>query len=283
MVQTSLIERASSESPIRVSDMKLAIYIPSYNHAATIPIVLDRIPEEIRRVAAEIFIVDDASPDNTYLVGLGYAAHKGMANLRVYRNDRNCGYGGSQKFAYQYCIDNGFDLVVMLHGDAQYAPEKIPYLLEPFTRGEADMVFGSRMTGDPRAGGMPLHRYLGNIFLTKVENWVLGWNLSEYHSGYRVYSCEALKRVPFQKCSDVFHFDSEVLVQFAMAGLRVVERTIPTYYGDEKCGVNVWRYGIDVLHTMAEYWLHKRGWRYTEKFNVTPVISQPTPVPALVR
>lgn len=268
--------RPSKEHAVPIEDMKIAIYIPAYNGASTIPMVLDRIPDNIRRMAAEIFIVDNASPDNTYLVGLGYAAQKGLTNLKVYRNESNKGYGGSQKFAYQYCCDNGFDLVIMLHGDAQYAPEKIPYLLEPFTTGEADMVFGSRMTGDPRAGGMPLHRYLGNIFLTKVENWVLDWNLSEYHSGYRVYGCEALKKIPFQKCSDVYHFDSEILVQFRMAGLRVVERTIPTYYGSEKCYVNIWKYGIDVLRTMSEFWLHKKGWRYSEKFNVTPV---PAPAP----
>lgn len=285
MDRSHLLPQYHRDQPLRVEDLKIAIYIPAYNGASTIPKVLDRIPEHIRKIAAEIFIVDNASPDNTYLVGLGYAAQKGMANLRVYRNEYNRGYGGSQKFAYQHCIDNGFDLVVMLHGDAQYAPEKIPYLLEPFLYDEADMVFGSRMTGDPRAGGMPLHRYLGNIFLTKVENWVLGWNLSEYHSGYRVYACEALKKVPFHKCSDAYHFDTEILVQFALAGLRVVERTIPTYYGDEKCYVNIWKYGIDVLLTMAEFWLHKNGWRRVEKFEVERVLPPgvPTPVPALAR
>jgi glycosyltransferase involved in cell wall biosynthesis len=285
MEARSVLERASREHPVPVEEMKIAIYIPAYNGASTIPMVLDRIPEHIRRIAAEIFIVDNASPDNTYLVGLGYAAQKGLTNLRVYRNETNRGYGGSQKFAYQHCIDNGFDLVIMLHGDAQYAPEKIPYLLEPFMYGEADMVFGSRMTGDPRAGGMPLHRYWGNIFLTKIENWVLGWNLSEYHSGYRVYSCEALKKIPFHKCSDAYHFDTEILVQFALAGLRVVERTIPTYYGSEKCYVNVWKYGLDILWTMAEFSLHKRGWRRVEKFEVDPVRPVPgsLPLPAVAR
>lgn len=271
MQQTPWNARPGEERPVAIEDLKIAIYIPAYNGASTIPMVLDRIPDDIRRIAAEVFIVDNASPDNTYLVGLGYAAQKGLTNLKVYRNNSNRGYGGSQKFAYQYCCDNNFDLVVMLHGDAQYAPEKIPYLLEPFTYREADMVFGSRMTGNPRAGGMPLHRYLGNIFLTRVENWVLDWNLSEYHSGYRVYSCEALKKIPFQKCSDAYHFDSEILVQFKIAGLRVVERTIPTYYGSEKCYVNIWKYGVDVLLTMSEFLLHKKGWRYSEKFNVSPV------------
>lgn len=91
-----------------------------------------------------------------------------------------------------------------------------------------------------------------------------------------------MRKIPFQKCSDAYHFDSEILVQFAMSGLRVVERTIPTYYGSEKCYVNIWKYGIDVLLTMSEFLLHKKGWRYSEKFDVSPVVG-PTPVPALAK
>jgi glycosyltransferase involved in cell wall biosynthesis len=256
--------------------MKLCIYIPAYNAGATLPRVIDRIPPEIKDKVGEIFIVDNASADNTYLVGIGYAKEKGLTNLKVHRNETNRGYGGSQKFAYQYAIDNGFDLVVMLHGDAQYAPEKIPALLEPFEKDEADMVFGSRMAGDPRAGGMPLIRFLGNRFLTTIQNWVLDWNLTEYHSGYRVYSCAALRKVPFQLCDDDYHFDTEILIQFKLKGLRVVERPIPTYYGKERSYVNIWKYGFDVLFTMGKYLLHKRGLRPLPKFNVgEPVAAQP--------
>jgi glycosyltransferase involved in cell wall biosynthesis len=204
-------------------------------------------------------VVDNASEDNTHLVGIGYAHQKGLKKLKVHRSEKNGGYGGSQKVGYRYAIDNGFDVVVMLHGDGQYAPEKMEYLLEPIYQGKADHVFGSRITGDPRAGGMPLHRYLGNLFLTAVENWILGWNLSEYHSGYRIYTTEALKKIPFERCSNEYHFDSQILVQVRMAGLRVVERTIPTYYGSEKCYVPLMKYGVDVLKTMAEYILYKTG------------------------
>jgi len=98
----------------------------------------------------------------------------------------------------------------MLHGDAQYAPEKISYLLEPLENGEADMVFGSRIAGLPLSGGMPLHRFLGNKFLTALQNYVLDWDLSEYHSGFRVFSCAALRQIPFQACSDFYHFDTEI-------------------------------------------------------------------------
>lgn len=250
------------------SPLKIAIYIPTYNAGRTLPLVLDRIPQEVKGRVAEIFIVDNASPDNTYLIGLGYRNEKGLHNLSVYKNESNLGYGGSQKVAYRYAIEKGYDAVVMLHGDAQYAPEKIAYLLEPFERGEADMIFGSRMAGLPREGGMPLHRFLGNKFLTAVENYILDWDLSEYHSGFRVFSCAALSRVPFELCSDYYHFDTEVLVQFKLKGLRVLERPIPTYYGSERSYVNVWRYGLRVLYTMLEYLLHKKGLRKVAKFDI---------------
>lgn len=250
------------------SKLRIAIYIPTYNAGYTLPRVLDRIPDDVKQRVEEIFVVDNASPDNTYLIGIGYKNEKGLHNLNVHKNERNLGYGGSQKFAYRYAIEKGYDAVVMLHGDAQYAPEKIAYLLEPLERGEADLVFGSRITGLPLKGGMPLHRYWGNRFLTAVENYVLDWDLSEYHSGFRVFSCPALQQIPFQLCSNDYHFDTEILVQFKLKGLRVVERPIPTHYGDEKSYVNVWRYGLQVLYTMAEYRLHQTGIRKAEKFAI---------------
>lgn len=248
--------------------LRIAIYIPAYNAGRTLPLVLDRIPQDVKNRVEEIFIVDNASPDNSYLIGIGYKNEKSVPNLSIHRNERNLGYGGSQKFAYRYAIEKGYDAVVMLHGDAQYAPEKIGYLLEPFEKGEADMVFGSRIAGLPLKGGMPLHRFLGNKFLTTVQNYILNWDLSEYHSGFRVFSCAALQRVPFDLCSDDYHFDTEILVQFRMKGLRVVERPIPTHYGSERSYVNVWRYGLDVLYAMAEYILHKKGIRRVEKFDI---------------
>ena len=249
-------------------DLKVAIFIPAYNAAKTLPIVIDRIPEEVKKNAAEIFIVDDASVDNTYLIGVGYQTINQLPNLKVYRNEKNKGYGGNQKYAYRYAIENGFDVVVMLHGDAQYAPEKISFLLEPFERDEADMVFGSRMSGNPLGGGMPFYKFIGNKFLTWTANYILKTNLSEYHSGYRVYSCKALKKVPFEKCSDDFHFDTEIIIQFKIRNLRIVERPIPTYYGNERCYVNVISYGLNVLKSLFQYWLHSKGLRRHEKYNI---------------
>lgn len=249
-------------------EFKIAIFIPAYNAATTLPIVLDRIPKDVKERVKEIFVIDNASPDNTYFVGIGYKEETGLSNLKVFRNETNKGYGGSQKRAYQYAIDQGFDAVVMLHGDAQYAPEKIAYLLEPIEKGEADMVFGSRIAGKPLEGGMPYHRYLGNRFLTWVENKVLDMNLTEFHSGFRVFSCEALKKVPFQLCADDYHFDTDIIIQFRIKGLRIVERPIPTYYGKEKSHVRIFSYGFNVLRSVSEYWLHKKGMRRVAKYNI---------------
>src|SRR5690606_9300123 len=141
---------------------------------------------------------------------------------------------------YQYAIEKGYDIVALLHGDAQYAPEALPDLLKPLEAGEADAVFGSRMMekGQALKGGMPLYKYVGNKILTTFENAMLGMSLSEFHSGYRLYSCKALKKVPFHRNTHDFHFDTQIIIQFHAAGLRIVEVPIPTYYGDEICGVN---------------------------------------------
>lgn len=115
----------------------------------------------------------------------------------------------------------------MLHGDARYVPEIIGDLLTPILAGEADMVFGSRMSGDPRKGGMPLIRYLGNRVLTGLQNRALGTKISEFQSGYRVYSVDALRKVPFERLSSDYHFDTEILILFVDRGLRIAEQPIP--------------------------------------------------------
>jgi glycosyltransferase involved in cell wall biosynthesis len=255
-------------------DKKIAIFIPTYNHAKTLPLVLDRIPANIKKQVKEIFVADDESKDNTYMVGLWYKQEKGLNNLTIFHHKKNKGYGGNQKWAYQYCIDKGYDIVVMLHGDAQYAPEKVADLIKPFQQKDANkigMVFGSRMKGNPLKGGMPMYKFIGNKFLTFVENLVLGLDLSEFHSGYRAYNCQNLKKIPFHLCSDDFHFDSEIIVQLKLSGLKILETPIPTYYGEEKCNVNSISYGLNVLKTMGEYMLHKSGIKQSKKYNVAKV------------
>src|SRR3989338_5386166 len=159
----------------------IVIYIPAYNVGHTLPRVLERIPEELSPIVKEILIVDNASTDNTYITAVQWKDK--LKNITIIQNQTNQGYGGSQKIAYQHCIEKGYDYVVMLHGDAQYAPEFIPQLLEKAQQSNADLVFGSRIKGKPLQGGMPLWRYAGNRFLTWLENTVLDMNLSEFHSG----------------------------------------------------------------------------------------------------
>lgn len=250
---------------------KIAIFIPTYNAANTLPIVLDRIPESIKRSAVEIFVIDNASADNTYFVGVGYKHEKNLMNLQLIKNDKNRGYGGSQKIAYKYAIEKRFDIIVMLHGDAQYAPEYIPNILVPLESGEADLVFGSRMTGDPLKGGMPLWRYIGNKVLTKIENAVLNLGLSEFHSGFRAFTIDSLKQVPFELCADDYHFDTDILIQFKIKNLRIREQPIPTHYGRESHSPSVFQtmnYSINILRSMLEYVFHIKGLRYEQKFKI---------------
>jgi glycosyltransferase involved in cell wall biosynthesis len=246
---------------------KIAIYIPAYNAAATLPRVLERIPQDVKIRVDEIFVVDNDSKDNTWLVAEGCRHIQNIPNLEIIRNPTNMGYGGSQKIAYRRCLERGYKCVAMLHGDAQYAPEQLSSLIDPVVRGDTDLMFGSRMQGDPLAGGMPLHRFWGNRFLTTCQNRMLGLRLSEYHSGYRVYSVDALRRVAFESLSSDYHFDTEIIILFANRGLRIHESPIPTHYGDEKNYVNVWRYGMDVLITTASYYAHRRGWRRSRNWS----------------
>jgi glycosyltransferase involved in cell wall biosynthesis len=244
------------------------IYIPAYNAEKKIVQVLDRIPEQVAQTISEVLVVDNASEDATLAVTRAYSRQPIASKIRIISNQQNLGYGGSQKLAYRYADENGFDAVVMLHADGQYAPEKIEQILGPCERGEADMVFGSRLAGDPLKGSMPLIRYWGNHFLTSLANLVLRWNLTEYHSGYRAYRVAALRKIPFQLNADYFHFDVDILVQLKCAGLRVAEVPIPTHYGDETSHLNVWRTGFSILGILAEYVFHTLGLRRIAKFNV---------------
>ena len=248
----------------------MIIFIPTYNAAETLPFVMDRIPGELKRKVGEILVIDNASPDNTYMTAVKYKADKKVHNMHVIKNERDLGYGGSQKKAYQYAIDNGYDIIVMLHGDAQYAPEKIPLILKPLEHDEADMVFGSRMRGDPLGGGMPVWRYMGNRLITIAENLVLGLNLSEFHSGFRAFSCKALKRIPFKKGADDYHFDTDILIQFRVAEMRIAEEPIPTHYGRESRSPTVMQtvnYTINIFLSLLEFLLHKWGIKRVGKFD----------------
>lgn len=249
---------------------RIGIFVIAYNAVNRLDWTLDRIPKDVWDRVEEVFLFDDCSTDNTYDAAVGYKQARNLEKLTVHRNSQNLRYGGNQKAGYQYAIERGLDIVVMLHADGQYAPEVLNELLQPLENDEADMVFGSRMAegGNPRAGGMPLYKFIGNKILTWVENQVTGMNLSEFHSGYRLYSCEALKKIPFLLNSNEWHFDTEILIQFHQAGLRIAERPIPTYYGDEICYVNGIAYAFNCIKATLNYRLHKARMSYDAKYDV---------------
>jgi 2-polyprenyl-3-methyl-5-hydroxy-6-metoxy-1,4-benzoquinol methylase len=242
------------------SPKKIGILVVAYNAASTLATVLDRIPAGFRSKVAEVVVSDDASQDSTYLVGLGYSQISDLP-ITVIRQPSNLGYGGNQKIGYRYAIDHGFDIVVLLHGDGQYAPEFLPDIVAPLERGECDAVFGSRMMvkGAARRGGMPLYKFVGNRVLSTIENAALGSDLSEFHSGYRAYSTEALSQIAFERNSDGFNFDTQIIIQLHDARKRVLEVPIPTYYGDEISHVNGLRYAWDVTRDVVGYRLAKMG------------------------
>jgi 2-polyprenyl-3-methyl-5-hydroxy-6-metoxy-1,4-benzoquinol methylase len=240
---------------------RIGILVVAYNAESTLASVLDRVPKEFRHRISQVFVCDDASGDSTHLVALGYQQLAEDLPLKIVRHPQNLGYGGNQKAGYRMAIDEGLDIIVMLHGDGQYAPECLPEIVAPLERGEADCVMGSRMmdSGSARKGGMPLYKYVGNRILTFFENKVLGTNLTEFHSGYRAYNVHALNALPFERNSDGFNFDTQIIIQLVDAGKRIVEVPIPTYYGDEICYVDGLKYARDVSGDVVRYRLGKMG------------------------
>jgi glycosyltransferase involved in cell wall biosynthesis len=233
--------------------MKTIVIMPAYNAAKTLEVTYNSIPKDS---VSKIILTDDVSRDETVEISR-------MLGIETIVHLQNRGYGGNQKTSYVQALKDGADIVVMLHPDNQYDATKIPALIEPIVRGEYDMMIGSRFLGsDTLSGGMPMYKYIGNRFLTWIENLVLGQNLSEYHSGFRAYSRRFLETVPFVLNSDDFVFDSEVLAQASAFGFRIGEVAVPTRYFPEASSINFKRsvtYGLSTLTTMARYLLSKWG------------------------
>ena len=239
---------------------RIGLFIIAYNAVNHLNKTIARIPKYVYEEVEEIFVIDDCSSDNSYYAALGYKAQHGIDKLTIHRNQQNQGYGGNQKVGYQYAIDRGLDVVALIHGDGQYAPEALPSLLEPLVLGEADMVFGSRMSKPIEAlkGGMSFYKFAGNRILTAIQNKLSGLNLSEYHSGYRLYSTHALRKLPFESFTNTWHFDTQIILAMAERNLKILERPIPTYYGDEICHVNGIPYAMHCLLTTYQFYRNKR-------------------------
>ena len=239
----------------------LMVLVVAYFAEKTLRHVLEQIPPLVASRAAEILVLDDASSDRTFEVGMECKKEWGWDNLTMIKNEKNLGYGGNQKKGYFHALEKEYDVVVMLHGDAQYPASLIPQIIAPLEQNEADMSFGSRMTGSPLKGGMPLWKFLGNKFLTVYANAALGTHLSEFHSGFRAYRVDALGKIDLHACSDNFVFDTDIVIEFKKKNLRITESTIPTHYGPESRQIRpipVLRYGLQILKRATLFTLKKR-------------------------
>jgi 2-polyprenyl-3-methyl-5-hydroxy-6-metoxy-1,4-benzoquinol methylase len=235
---------------------RIGILIVAYNALTTLTKVLKRISPNVWNNVEEIAVFDDASDDATYELAVGLKTMRQLPKLHVLQHRKNLGYGGNQKAGYRYFIEKGFDIVVLLHGDGQYAPEILGHIYHPLVTGEADAVFGSRMMkefGGPLKGGMPLYKYVGNRILTIFENQSLGLHLTEFHSGYRAYNLHALKKIDFTHMTDDFHFDTEIIIKLHHQHYTIKEIPIPTFYGSEICYVNGTKYAGNVFRAVHRY------------------------------
>ena len=240
----------------RVGAPRIAVFVVAFNAESTLAATLARIPHDYLARVAHVLVFDDASDDRTCEVAAAFAAAHPEMPLVVERHPANRGYGGNQKTGYRWCIDHGVDIVVLVHGDGQYAPEELARMTAPIEHGDADLVMGSRMLrrGGALRGGMPLYKFVGNKVLTFVQNRLAGVRLSEWHSGYRAFRVSLLASIPFEENSDVFDFDTQIILQVLDAGGRIVEVDIPTFYGDEVSYVNGLVYGKDIVRHTLRYW-----------------------------
>lgn len=232
---------------------KVVVVMPAYNAEKTLNRTYNELPKEKVDL---VILVDDGSKDHT-------VDEAKKLNLKVFVHDKNYGYGANQKTCYSEAIKAGADIVAMVHPDYQYDPTLLPQVLEPIEKGEADVVLGSRLMGtSPIKQGMPWWKYLGNRFLTKVENWVFGLDLSEYHTGYRAFRREVLESVNLNMNSDKFLFDQEIIAQIVRAKFRIKEVPVPTRYFPEASSASFVAscvYGLGILKLMIKFTLHRWG------------------------
>jgi len=233
---------------------KLVVVLPAYNASETLERTYAEIPWDI---TDEVILVDDSSSDKTVDV----ARELGIKHIIVH--DQNMGYGGNQKSCYNKALELGADIVVMLHPDYQYTPKLIHSMAYLIANDVYPVVLGSRILGKGATkGGMPWWRYVSNRILTLIQNILMNQKLSEYHTGFRAYSAEVLKAIPFEKNSDDFVFDNQLLAQIFYHGFQIAEITCPTHYHKEASSINFMRslkYGIGVLGTALIYRLQKWG------------------------
>ena len=227
--------------------------MPAYNAEKTLLKTYEEVMAQ--GVVDKVILVDDASPDNTAKVAAK------LPLTKVFVHERNLGYGGNQKTCYRLALEEGADIVIMVHPDYQYTPKLIPAMTSMIGNGLYHCVLGSRILGGyALKGGMPPWKYIANRFLTLTENILIGAKLSEYHTGYRAFSRELLPKLPFANNSDDFVFDNQMLAQIVWFGYTIAEVSCPTSYFAEASSINFKRsteYGICCLRTALSFRLAK--------------------------
>jgi glycosyltransferase involved in cell wall biosynthesis len=253
--------------------------MPAYNAESTLARTLADVPAGS---IDEVILVDDGSTDCTVAIARDMG-------LTVIEHAQNCGYGGNQKTCYLHALEHGADIVVMIHPDYQYDSRVIPHAVAFIELGICDIVLGSRIRSrqEALAGGMPKYKYLSNRVLTVVENFALGQNLGDFHSGFRVYRRAALERIPYERNSNDFVFDTQFLVQAVRLGFRLGDIPVPVRYFPEASSINFKRsvkYGLCTLGVVGQYWLDRLGlWRSrlfqpkTGAFAELPLVKVPPP------
>ena len=237
-----------------IKDKKIVVVLPAYNAEQTLRKTYEEIPFEI---VDEVVLVDDASRDHTVEVA------KSIGIKHIIVHDKNKGYGGNQKSCYDKALELNADIVIMLHPDYQYTPLLITAMASIIANGLYPVVLGSRILGKGALnGGMPYYKYVSNRFLTLAQNILMNQKLSEYHTGYRAFTNEVLRKINYKLNSDDFVFDNQMLAQIFYAGFEIAEVTCPTKYFEEASSINFSRsvkYGLGVLGTSLRYFFAKTG------------------------
>jgi glycosyltransferase involved in cell wall biosynthesis len=232
---------------------KLVVVMPAYNAELTLRSTYAEIPHDI---VDEVVLVDDDSKDHTVHMARELGLH-------VIVHPQNRGYGGNQKTCYKTALDLGADIIIMLHPDYQYTPRLISSMASLLANGLFDCVLGSRILGvGALKGGMPLYKYISNRFLTAIQNIIVNYKLSEYHTGYRGFTREVIMALPLEANSDNFVFDNQMLCQIIYGNYRIGEITCPTRYMADSSSIsfgNSVSYGLGVLKTAAAFRLHRWG------------------------
>jgi glycosyltransferase involved in cell wall biosynthesis len=236
-------------------DKRIVVVMPAYNAARTLERTYDEVMAQ--GIVDRVIVVDDASSDETVVLA------RGLPGVRVHVHPRNRGYGGNQKSCYRLALEEGADVVVMVHPDYQYTPQLIPAMAAMVSTGLYGAVLASRILGGRAlAGGMPRWRYVGNRFLTLAQNVLIGAKLSEYHTGYRAFSREVLERLPLEANSEGFDFDAEVLAQIVWFGYVIGEVSCPTSYAGDASSLGFGgsvTYGLNCIRTAMQYRLARWG------------------------